>query len=420
VIARDLGNGTRLLVLPSAKWKTVSVRVHLQADLDAGRTCRSLLAAVLLRGTRRFPDMTALQRRLDSLYGAALGAGTHKIADVQLTVFTLNGADPRFLADTPDLPVQAAALLAEVVRDPARAGRLLVPAYVATEKENLRRLLRSQKDSKAEYAALRLAEIMFVGEPYGRNELGAAEDLDGIDAERLSAHYEDWIRTAPLDVLVAGQVDVEAVAAACAAFARGRAGGPPRAALPPRPESGAVRTVCEEDDVRQARLAMGFRHGAVIGGAGHAAAEVTNGMLGGFPHSKLFRRVREKESMAYSVGSAYDAGTGVLTVSAGIAPGACERTAAMVREAVDELARGAFDASDVRASQAGIIRRARGAGDLPASRLVQRYVWSLFGASYAEEEWVRSISSVTGADVAAAAGRLRLDTVYCLRGKERG
>ncbi|HAK94664.1 MAG TPA: hypothetical protein DCM87_06590 [Planctomycetes bacterium] len=420
MIARDLGNGTRLVIVPSAKFKTVSVRVHLQAGMDGGRTCRSLLAAVLTRGTRTFPDMTALQRRLDDLYGAVLGADTHKIADVQLTAFTLSAADPRFLADAPELPAQAAALLGEVVREPAREGRLLVPAYVATEKENLRRLLRSQKDFKAGYAALRLGEIMFAGEPHGRNELGDAEDIDGIDAARLSAHYDEWIRTAPLDVLVAGDVDADAMATACAAFARGRAGGPRRAAHPPRPECGAVRTVYEEDDVRQARLAMGFRHGAVIGGAGHAAAEVASGMLGGFPHSKLFRRVREKESMAYSVGSAYDAAAGVLAVSAGIAADACERTAAMVREAVGELARGEFEEDDVRAAQAGIVRRARSAGDVPASMLVQRYVWSLFGAQYDEDEWVRAVQSVTGADVAAAAQRLRLDTVYCLRGKERG
>lgn len=43
-----------------------------------------------------------------------------------------------------------------------------------------------------------------------------------------------------------------------------------------------------------------------------------NGILGGYPHSKLFVNVREKESLAYYASSRYDGHKGIATIQSGI------------------------------------------------------------------------------------------------------
>ncbi len=48
------------------------------------------------------------------------------------------------------------------------------------------------------------------------------------------------------------------------------------------------------------------------------ALQVFNGIFGGFPHSKLFMNVREKEHLAYYASSSIDTFRGFMTVQTGI------------------------------------------------------------------------------------------------------
>lgn len=413
----DLGNGVRLLVVPERKFKTVLLRVILRSDLDDGVTARSLAGPVLMRGTRSLPDLMALNRRLDDMYGAALSPDVSKVGDWHVCAFTMSVADERHLPERAGLLAQAAGLLREVLRDPVLDSGRLKASYVAREKESLGRLLASLKDSKPRYAALRLVEIMFAGEPYGRNEIGREEDLARIDARHLTEFWRAWVDAAPMDVLVGGNVDAHMAADLLAPLAAGRSGRGVAAAPGPLAPPGGVREVVETMAIAQGRLMMGYRHGAVVGDPHAAAVDVATGLLGGFPHSKLFTRVREKESLAYAIGAHYDAAKGVVFVSAGIPPDAGPRVRALVEEEVDALCRGDFSDDDLRATKACIVRRLKTVSDAMGATLAHAYLWSLFGGVFSAAEAAAAVEAVTREATAAAAAALRLDTVYFLGGE---
>ena len=56
------------------------------------------------------------------------------------------------------------------------------------------------------------------------------------------------------------------------------------------------------------------------------------GVLGGFPHSKLFRNVREKSGLCYDASSSIERFKGLLVIFAGIDAANFEETAQMCRE----------------------------------------------------------------------------------------
>lgn len=56
-----------------------------------------------------------------------------------------------------------------------------------------------------------------------------------------------------------------------------------------------VQTVVERLNVNQGKLNMGLRTSITYGDPHYAAALMYNGILGGYPHSKLFVNVREKK-----------------------------------------------------------------------------------------------------------------------------
>ncbi len=60
-----------------------------------------------------------------------------------------------------------------------------------------------------------------------------------------------------------------------------------------------------------------------------------NGVLGGYPHSKLFTNVREKASLAYYASSRFDGHKGILTIQSGIEMANYEKAVDIIRKQLD-------------------------------------------------------------------------------------
>ena len=83
-----LTDNVYLTYIPSEKFKTSFLSAQMAAPLDketAGRN--ALLVNVLNRGTVRCPDMAAIGRELDMLYGARLEPTVRKKGENQLFGF---------------------------------------------------------------------------------------------------------------------------------------------------------------------------------------------------------------------------------------------------------------------------------------------------------------------------------------------
>ncbi len=412
---RSLGPGVELLVVPAVKFKTVVLRIHLRSDLDEHITARNVIAAVLGRGTRSYPNLQALNAKLDSLYGAAFVNDVNKVGDWHVHVFAMSLVSGRYVPQGDSLLSEGAGLLKEILLDPVRLNGSFVPSVVDGEKENLRRALENQISDKARYALLRHTELMFKGEPYGRNVLGRIEDLGGLTPELLWEKYRTWVGRAPITVLVGGDVEAGRLEDLFAGLAEGRAEAQPPKERTELPPPGEVKEFTEEMDVQQGKLCIGYRHGAVIGDPSLAAVQVMTGLLGGFPHAKLFQQVRERESLAYAVSAFYDETKGVLVVTAGIDPGSYARVKELVFESVDQIGRGKFSREDLEATKAGMVRRLQAVEDNLAAYLAEVYVHRLFGEEFSPAGAIRRIREVQAEEVCAAARSLALDTIYFLR-----
>ena len=118
MLIKDLGNMTRLFIIPEKKFKTVLIRVQLRADLDDRTTARSVIGDILPKGTKTFPDLKAINRRLDYLYGSSVDSDVSKIADWQANSFTLSMVNEKYIPETDGVFTSAVELLKEVIFDP--------------------------------------------------------------------------------------------------------------------------------------------------------------------------------------------------------------------------------------------------------------------------------------------------------------
>ena len=260
-----LSDGIDLHILVDRKFKTVGATAVVHAHISSETEPKNaLLPRVLRRGTERIPETMALARRLEELSGATLDVGVSKKGTRHLLAFHVEVAEARYVGAGSQLFRAAVELLRDVMLRPARgADGALRHAYVAQEKENLRRLIESLIDDKQAWAMRRCMEVMFPGDDAALFKYGRVEDIEGISPAELSSWHQELFGAAPIDIFVVGNCEEESVVSAVGeVFSLNRA----VAKLPPAAGAAGtsqardgekVNTVVETMDVSQGHLVMG-------------------------------------------------------------------------------------------------------------------------------------------------------------------
>ncbi|MDE7218713.1 MAG: insulinase family protein [Oscillospiraceae bacterium] len=406
-----------LTYIPSEKFKTSFLSAQIAAPLDEKTAGRNALTVnVLSRGTVRCPDMAAIGRELDMLYGARLEPTVRKKGENQLFGFVASCIDDRFLPKGERLLEKLTDLLGEFFCSPVtKEGRLLAE-YVESERENLADLIRSDINDKRAYAARRLLEEMCAGERYGVRRMGNAEDVERTSRQSLDRHYRDILPKGRLELFYCGSAPEKRVAGA---FTRAFAALPRQGVLEPvptirLPAREQCRVVTEEMEVGQGKLCIGCRTDC----GDMAGTMLMNAMFGGASTSKLFINVREKLSLCYYAGSAYHRLKGLITVSSGIEFRNYDRAVEEICRQMEAMRRGEWEDWELEGARQSLLSSLRTMEDSAGSMEDFIMGQAAAGSSETIPELIAAIQAVTPERVRAAAECVKPDTIYFLKGKE--
>ena len=406
----------RLHLAPTDKFKTVLVKLFLRADLEAERaTETALLPYVLRHGTRSLPSMQAITEACEHLFGASLGVDVLKLGEQQVLTARLEVVGDAFLPADEGAFARGLGLLSDLLQDPLREGDALSAAATRQEQEKLERFISGLINDKATYAVERCVRNMCADEPYGVFEYGRLEDLAGIDGARLEARRRELLQRAPLDVYAVGAFDLATVRAALEErFGLERPEPPALRGTTPHPPAQDVRELHEPMPVKQGKLCMGFRSEIRVGDPEYWALLLANGVLGAFPHSKLFKNVREKAGLCYDASSNLERFKGIVLISAGIDREKFAETRDTCLAQVQAIANGEIGEEELLATQLSYQHGLQALLDSPAGLVNLDYALRLGGRDGAPGAVVEALQQVTPTQIAEAAQRVRLDTVYFL------
>jgi len=167
--------------------------------------------------------------------------------------------------------------------------------------------------------------------------------------------------------------------------------------------------------VNQARLSMGFRTGITRKDQDYYSLLVFNSLIGGSTHSKLFREIREKRSLAYYVSSSIETTKGLLLINSGINAENQAEVVELVKKEINSAAEGDFSQEDFIRSKKSIINHLK--QDLDSNRaLSAHYLLSLVNNKRESiKKTIAEVEKVKIDDIINAAEKLKLDTVYLLK-----
>ncbi len=409
--------GVTLRCVRDARFKQGCLSVQMVEKMAAETAPENaLLPSVLLRGSKSCPDLRAITVRLDELYGGAVSPISRRVGDCQTTGLFFGFMDDRFALPGDRVLEPTVDFLRELLLEPVTEEGIFRRDYVESEKRNTVSAILADRNDKRVYAMLQLLKILCRADSFGIPRLGEPEQVEEITPESLYRRYQALLETAPVEIFYVGSGKPEYVAELMMPVFDFPDRRP--AALPAQTgfHSCPGEDVTETLDVTQAKLCMGFTTPITLRDKRYPAMQVLSTLYGGGMTSKLFRSVREEQSLCYSIGASYYGTKGLLTVSAGIDTVQEARTREEILRQLEFCRRGEICEEELTCAKESLISSYQAVPDSPGA--MENYFSSaaLGGCPGSPEEAIAGIRSVTIDQTAEAAGTLALHSTYFLKG----
>ena len=416
-----LKDGVEGLFVKNERFNTTSISFNFYLPLKKETVAENaLLPFILTSCSEKYPSFSALNYKLNKLYGARLDASTEKYGDCQLLRMTVSVIDDRFTFDSDSLVKQASELLLGLIFSPSTQDGAFLSSDVEREKRKAIEHIKGEIAEKRIYAKNRLLSEMFKDTPYGLPKCGTVEDVEKTDGKSLYKAWENMLSSAFVRVQVVGASlpnrffediaekfqNVKRINITDCKFC-----------LPAKPTD-KPKTVFEKMDVKQGKLVMGFSSEMYGDDDMSLPLMVMCDIFGGGPYSRLFSNVRERMSLCYYCSASSVRYKGLLTVDSGVETANAEKAQNEILNQLEIIKKGEFSDFEFDASVKSICDSLSTYYDSQNS-LDLWYALKINNQNlYSPKDIAEKIKKITREDVILAAKGVKLHTVYKLLPKE--
>ncbi|MEK4711230.1 pitrilysin family protein [Sporosarcina sp. FSL K6-1540] len=417
----ELQEGVTLYIRKSEQFKTVNFSVKWKTALDEKKSApRAVLANILEESNGRYRSQTEFRNALDELYGTVLYTDAGKRGETHIVSLSAECVNDEYLSEGGVLE-EVLSLIKTVIFDPNVVDGQFDETVVNREKRSVKERIRSLYDDKTRYAQKRMLELLRPDSAASAPSYGTEEDVDALTSADLFAAYESMLNEDEIDIYVVGDIDEDEMTEkirSLLTFNSRKVHERQTATQQTATQEREVRHVREKQDMKQGKLHLGFTTPVTFRHPDYAKMQMTNGVFGGFAHSKLFINVREKESMAYYASSSYSSHYGLLYVMAGIDAELEEKAVKLISEQLTALQQGEITDLEMEQTKALLANGIKSAFDSARGQIEVFDQYKELDENFTADTIIAGWESVTKDDVKNMASEIKLEIVYLLSGKE--
>lgn len=411
--------GYHLYLIPTDKFKNITISLKLQNSLDrATVTKRTLLSFMLTTGTQDLPSTQELSKYLESLYGMKFGSSVATKGKSHVININSVCINQEYLPYKEDLLVKQIKLLNDIFHHPnAQDGHFDEKMFKMKKKELKDRII-SNQDDKFYYSLEKLFSYFGKDEPLGISTYGYLKEIDGIANAELYDYFLQCIQEDQKNIYVVGNVDESIVSlfAENLSFPESTQEYETVYQMPKHHDD--IIEIFEKQDITQAKLNMGYLTDANFVRENHYAFTVFNMIFGSSSQSKLFKTVREKHSLCYYISSSYDAFNSIVVITAGIESQDYEKVKELVAEQLKAMQNGKFDDKDIEIAKLMIKNALVRTKDEPISQIALLFNKNITHKEETDEEYISKIMAVSKQNIIDVCQSMTLDTIFLLKGRD--
>ncbi|HFI0644793.1 TPA: M16 family metallopeptidase [Streptococcus suis] len=414
-----LQEGIDLHFIETDQFTTNRIKVRFAAEMNEATVAGRVLVANLLEmGNQDYPSAQAMRRRLAELYGAHFSTSVAKRGRVHMVDFTISYTNPSYLPDNEDITVAILDFLYSSLFRPLKQGQGFDQKIFEVEKKNLINFLESEVEDNFYHADVELNKLFYQDQALQIPRVSRLDLVEKETAESVYKIYRNMLRVDKIDIFVLGTVNQDLVRERFEQF--NFTYRKPKLELEYQQEySNITREEVERKQARQSILELAYHLQVIYNDVNYPALMVFNGLLGAFSHSKLFVNIREKESLAYTIGSQVTIFSGMMKVYAGINRGDRLKVMKLISKQILDLKRGKFTEDELELTKKMLVHSATLAQDRQNNLIEQVYNQvSLGERNLTWLEWIEAVKEVSTEDIIRVGKMINLQAVYFMEGTE--
>ncbi|HFI0451151.1 TPA: M16 family metallopeptidase [Streptococcus suis] len=414
-----LQEGIDLHFIETDQFTTNRIKVRFAAEMNEATVAgRVLVANILEMGNQDYPSAQAMRRCLAELYGAHFSTSVAKRGRVHMVDFTISYTNPSYLPNTEDITVAILDFLYSSLFRPLKQGQGFDQKIFEVEKKNLINFLESEVEDNFYHADVEVNKLFYQDQALQIPRVSRLDLVEKETAESVYKIYRNMLRVDKIDIFVLGTVNQDLVREKFEQF--NFTYRKPKLELEYQQEySNITKEKVERKQARQSILELAYHLQVLYNDVNYPALMVFNGLLGAFSHSKLFVNIREKESLAYTIGSQVTIFSGMMKVYAGINRGDRLKVMKLISKQILDLKRGKFTEDELELTKNMLVHSATLAQDRQNNLIEQVYNQvSLGERNLTWLEWIEAVKEVSTEDIIRVGKMINLQAVYFMEGTE--
>lgn len=417
----ELNKSIKLHTIKSDKFKTNLIGIYVQRPLLKEEASKNaLLSMILHKATEKYPTFMEINKKLEELYGTVVVNNVAKKGEKHILKIKMQIPNQKYV-ENKNIMKEGLEILNEILNNPALEDDGFLEKTFEQEKRNLRDKIDARINDKMKYAVDRCVEEMCQDENFSVYEYGDIKSLDEIDRKSLYEYYKYVLSESPIDIFIVGDVnedDAKKLVNETIEFSRQNIITIPREKI--KREIKDIKVVEDNLNVNQGKLTFGYRTNIPYESELYEAAVLFSNILGGGPNSKLFKNIREKESLCYYIFSKIEKFKSLMLISSGIEFENLNKARTLIEKEVNLLKEGNFTQDDIEIAKKSIVTSIRSLTDAPNMLMDFYYSQVLSGVTHDIEGIINKIEAVKKEDIIKAGKKFQLDTIYFLKNDKEG
>ena len=414
-INKDLGT-YKLHMIKTKKFKTIKIRVSFRNKIKKEEiTMRNILSDMLTYSTKSCKTKRDFNIKAQNLYAATVISSNTRYGNYINTDITMTVLNDKYTEK--GNYNEAVKFLKEIIYSPNVVKNKFNEEQLETIKVNVKTSLESLKEDSSYYSILRLYEEMDEDSPLSYRMCGYIEDLDKINTSNLYDCYKNMIDKDLMDVFVIGDIDFTKTEKlikdnfSLKTFKRNRT----EYYLEDKKPRSKKLIVKEQDENSQSKLVIGCRTHNITKYERDYPLTLCNIIFGGSTESKLFREIREKRSLCYTISSVPNKLDNVIMIRSGVDKKNIKKAVKFIEDELNKMKKGKFSDEDIAKAKEYYNTAIESIEETENGIIETYYMMDLLKLDDIETR-VKKMNEVTKADIVRVAKKIKIDTIFCLEG----
>lgn len=409
----------KIHTIKTDKFKNCSMEIMFRNNLIKEEiTENNMLVDMLMHSSKKYPKRRDIAIELENLYSSSVRGFSTRLGNSIMLSFVLDFLNPRYCDE---------GYLEEVISLPFEL--LLNPNVDNLEfdrrsfniiKNRIKSDIESLKENASRYAFRRSLTLMDKDSPSSYYMTGYLSDLENITPSSLVDTYHRMLNDYICDIYIIGNLDMDKVVQLIKDKFKIKTIKDYKVNLY---VDNKIRKknldICETGNYEQDSLVMIYNLDNLNKKERDYVIQLYNIILGsGGLTSKLYKYLREENSLCYIVSSMYQKYDGLLLIYSGIDKKDKNKCLKLINKALQEMINGDFTDEELDNAKKAVISSIKMSEDTNGG-IINNYLFNELDNLPLYDERVKEFKKISKKDVIEVAKKVKLNTIYLLSGEDK-